>query len=166
MAGLAGFHSNPFFTHLQHVNTVITWTGDVRFEAVAGSGHQYTLDGPAEAGGTNAGARPMELVLMGVGGCACYDVVHILKRQRQPVSSCVAQLQAERAAEPPRVFTRIKMHFLVSGAGMSTHKVARAVKLSAEKYCSASIMLARGGTVIEHSFEVIEDPAEESESPA
>ncbi len=97
----------------------------------------------------------MEMVLLGVGGCAAYDVVHILKRGRVEVSDCVARLEAERAPEPPRVFTRIKMHFVVSGPGLSDKKVARAVQLSAEKYCSASIMLSRGGVAIEHSYEAV-----------
>ena len=126
------------------------------FEALTGSGHTLTLDGPADAGGKDAGARPMEMMLLGVGGCASYDVVHILKRGRVEVTDCVATLEAERAPEPPRVFTRIKMHFVVSGPGLSESKVARAVKLSAEKYCSASIMLSRAGVVIEHSFEVVD----------
>jgi putative redox protein len=138
------------------VNARISWKGDVCFEALTGSGHALTLDGPADAGGKDAGARPMEMVLLGVGGCAAYDVVHILKRGRVEVTNCIATLQAERAPEPPRVFTRISMHFVVSGPGLSEKKVARAVKLSAEKYCSASIMLSRGGVAIEHSFEVVD----------
>lgn len=133
----------------------ITWKGDVRFEATSGSGHTITMDGPPDSGGTNAGARPMELVLMGVAGCASYDVVHILKRQREDVLSCSASVEAERAEDPPRVFTRIKMHFVVSGNDLIETKVARAVALSAEKYCSASIMLGRGGVIIEHSHELL-----------
>ncbi len=93
---------------------------------------------------------------MGLGGCSSYDVVHILQRSREPVESCEASLEAERAEEPPRVFTRIRMHFVVRGPGLSEAKVARAVQLSAEKYCSASIMLARGGVEITHSFEVVD----------
>ena len=137
------------------MNAEIRWQGDVKFAATSGSGHTLTLDGPAESGGTNAGARPMELVLMGVGGCAAYDVVHILKRQRESVTDCVARLEAERAEDPPRVFTRVRMHFVVSDDDLNEQKVARAVQLSAEKYCSASIMLTRGGVEIEHSFEVV-----------
>ena len=102
----------------------------------------------------------MELMLIGLGGCSAYDVVHILKRGRVNVTDCVAELEAERAPDPPRVFTRIKMHFTVSGPSLSEKKVARAVKLSAEKYCSASIMLSRGGVNIEHSFEVVDTPDE------
>jgi putative redox protein len=137
------------------VHARVSWKGEVCFEAVSGSGHTLTLDGPPDAGGKNAGARPMELVLLGVGGCAAYDVVHILKRGRVEVSDCVATLEAERAPEPPRVFTRIQMHFVVTGPNLSDKKVARAVELSAEKYCSASIMLSRGGVVIEHSYEIV-----------
>lgn len=133
----------------------IEWQGDVRFEATSGSGHTLTLDGPEASGGKNAGARPMEMMLIGLGGCAAYDVVHILKRSREDVATCRAELHAERAEEPPRVFTSIRMHFVVSGVGLNHSKVERAVKLSAEKYCSASIMLGRGGVEISHSFEVV-----------
>ncbi|MFT6395929.1 MAG: putative redox protein [Bradymonadia bacterium] len=98
----------------------------------------------------------MELVLMGVAGCASYDVVHILKRQRENVATCTASVEAERAPESPKVFTRIHMHFVVSGDGLTEKKVARAVALSAEKYCSASIMLGRSGATIEHSHEILE----------
>lgn len=133
----------------------INWDGDVRFKATSGSGHTITLDGPPESGGDNAGARPMELVLMGVGACASYDVVTILKKGRQDVASCSARITAERAEEPPRVFTKISMHFIVSGQDLTESKVARAVALSAEKYCSASIMLTRGGVDIEHSYEIV-----------
>jgi putative redox protein len=140
----------------------VNWQGDVRFESKTGSGHTITTDGPEDAGGNNAGPRPMEMMLLGVGGCSAYDVVHILKRGRVEVSDCVAELEAERAPDPPRVFTRIKMHFRVSGPGISEKKVARAVKLSAEKYCSASIMLSRGGVAIEHSFEAIDTGVDSS----
>lgn len=137
----------------------IEWKGDVQFEATSGSGHAITLDGPPDSGGQNAGARPMELMLMGLGGCAAYDVVHILRRSREDVQTCVAQLSADRAEEPPRVFTNIRMHFVVSGNGLNLKKVERAVHLSAEKYCSASIMLGRAGVNIEHTFEVVEPSA-------
>jgi putative redox protein len=135
----------------------IRWIDEVRFEATSGSGHTLTMDGPADSGGQDAGPRPMELVLMGVGGCASYDVVHILRRSREEVTGCVARLEAERAEEPPRVFTRLHLHFIVSGRGLNRTKVGRAVELSAEKYCSASIMLGRGGVAIEHSFEVVDE---------
>lgn len=134
----------------------IRWAGAVRFEATAGSGAELTLDGPPESGGVNAGARPMELVLLGVGGCASYDVIHILKKGRHDVTDCVCTLDAERAPEPPKVFTRIHMHFVVTGRDLSDKAVARAVQLSAEKYCSASIMLSRGGVDIVHTHEVVQ----------
>lgn len=137
----------------------ITWQGEVQFQASSGSGHTLTLDGPPASGGVNAGPRPMELVLMGLGGCAAYDVVHILGRSRQDVQGCVARLEAERAEEPPRVFTRIHLHFTVTGHDLTEAKVARAVSLSAEKYCSASIMLERGGVAITHSYEIAEGDA-------
>lgn len=134
----------------------ITWTGAVSFEASSGSGHTIRVDGPPEAGGQDGGARPMELVLMGVGACSSYDVVEILRKGREQVTGCVARLEAERAEDYPRVFTRIHLHFEVTGRGLTESKVARAVSLSAEKYCSASIMLARGGVEITHSYAVVE----------
>ncbi len=137
----------------------IQWQDKVHFIAVADSGHRIALDGPAEAGGENRGARPMELVLMGLGGCSSFDVVNILAKSRQDVVGCLTELDAERAAEVPQVFTRIHLHFKVTGRRLAENKVARAVALSAEKYCSAAIMLQRGGVAISHSFEVQEaDP--------
>lgn len=140
------------------MQATIRWSGAVRFEVETGSGAAITTDGPPESGGTGAGARPMELVLAGAGACASYDVVHILRKGRHDVVDCVASLEAERAPEPPRVFTRIHMHFTVSGHGLKEAAVARAVALSAEKYCSASIMLARGGVQITHTHEVVSLP--------
>ncbi|MFT7582390.1 MAG: putative redox protein [Myxococcota bacterium] len=134
----------------------IRWKSGVSFDAVSGSGHTVTTDGPPDAGGENGGPRPMELVLMGVGACSAYDVVHILRKQRADVTGCTAKLEAERADAPPKVFTRINLHFVVTGRGLSQHKVERAVHLSADKYCSASIMLGRGGVEITHSVEIRE----------
>lgn len=134
----------------------IQWVSDAMFVAESGSGHGVVVDGPPEGGGRNLGVRPMELVLMGVGACTAYDVVHILKKSRQPVSSCVAELGAERADSEPKVFTRIHVHFKVTGAGLAEAAVKRAVDLSAEKYCSASIMLGRAGVTITHDFEIVE----------
>ncbi len=134
----------------------IAWTGAVQFEAKSGSGHTLRLDGPPAAGGQNGGPRPMELMLMGVGACASYDVVTILQRSRQDVQGCVARLEADRADEAPKVFTAIRLHFVVTGRGLSEAKVARAVSLSADKYCSASIMLKRGGVDITHTHEIVE----------
>ncbi len=144
------------------MEAVIDWQGEVKFHATSGSGHTITLDGPPDAGGKNAGARPMELLLMGLGACSAYDVVTILKKGRQDVEGCQAVLKAVRAAEPPKVFTEITMHFIVTGRDLNESKVARAVELSAEKYCSASIMLSRAGVQIEHTYEVIQ--AEKAQS--
>ena len=138
------------------MQTEITWKEGVRFEGVTGSGHSVMIDGPIESGGQDAGARPMELVLMGVGSCSAYDVVTILKKSRQQITGCVAQLKAERAEEMPRVFTHITLHFVVTGHQLDPKKVERAVHLSAEKHCSASIMMQRAGVVLTHSFELVE----------
>ena len=123
-------------------------------KATAGSGHTVPMDGPPDAGGENRGARPMELVLMGLGGCSSFDVVNILTKSRQNVVDCVTEVTGERADEVPQVFTSIHLHFRVTGRGLDERRVARAVSLSAEKYCSASIMLARGGVTITHSYEI------------
>jgi putative redox protein len=143
------------------MHATIRWNGAVRFEVEAGSGATLTTDGPPESGGVGAGARPMELVLSGAGACASYDVVHILRKGRHDITDCVCTLEAERAPEPPRVFTKIHMHFTVTGRGLTDKAVARAVQLSAEKYCSASIMLARAGVEISHTHEVVTLPATE-----
>ncbi len=135
----------------------ITWVGDVRFLAESESGHRIDIDGPASAGGKNAGLRPMEMVLLGVGGCTSFDVMNILRKARQPVTGCVAELEAERSEEIPAVFTKIHIHFIVTGRGLKSSSVKRAIDLSAEKYCSASIMLGRGGVEITHDFELIEE---------
>ncbi len=134
----------------------IRWLGDASFVAESGSGHTVVLDGPPEAGGRNAGVRPMEMLLMGMGGCAAFDVVHILRKGRQDVSGCEASVEAERAETEPKVFTRIHVHFSVRGKGLAESRVERAVALSAEKYCSASIMLGRTAEIT-HSFEVIDE---------
>jgi putative redox protein len=138
------------------MQATIRWRGDVHFTATADSGHTVPLDGPADAGGQNRGSRPMELVLMGLGGCSSFDVVTILRKSRQDIVDCVTEIEAERADEVPQVFTRIHLHFKVSGRNLDPARVARAVALSAEKYCSASIMLGRAGVAITHDFEVIE----------
>ena len=112
------------------------------FVAESGSGHAVVVDAAPEAGGRNLGARPMELVLMGTGACSAIDVVMILRKARQPIADCEVQVEAERAAEDPKVFTRIHLHYVVTGKGLATPQVERAIKLSKEKYCSATIMLA------------------------
>ncbi|MEJ2327657.1 MAG: OsmC family protein [Chromatiaceae bacterium] len=131
----------------------IKWIEGVAMLGESGSGHALIMDGPPEHGGRNLGARPMEMLLIGMGGCTELDVLHILRRQRQEVTDCVVELEAERAAADPKVFTRIHAHFVVTGRGLSERKVERAINLSAEKYCSASIML--GATArITHDFEI------------
>lgn len=112
------------------------------------------MDGPESSGGSNRGSRPMELVLMGLGGCASYDVVTILEKSRQKIVGCVTELTAERASSIPQVFETIHLHFVVTGTDLDPDKVARAVSLSADKYCSASRMLENGGVKISHDFEV------------
>ena len=134
----------------------IKWVENMCFVAESGSGHAMVMDGPPELGGRNLGVRPMELLLMGVGGCSSIDVVMILKKARQPVVDCVCELKAERADTEPKVFTAIHLHFIVTGSGLNPAQVERAVKLSAEKYCSASIMLAKGGVAVSHDFEIRE----------
>jgi len=135
----------------------IQWKDAVHFEAVADSGHTVLIDGPADGGGQNRGSRPMELVLMGLGGCASYDVIAILDKQRQKVTDCVTHVTASRVDEIPQVFDKIHMKFVVTGEGLDERKVARAVSLSADKYCSASRMLEAGGVKITHEYEVVQD---------
>ncbi|HGM6963874.1 TPA: OsmC family protein [Pseudomonas aeruginosa] len=134
----------------------IQWAGEAMFLGESGSGHVVVMDGPPDHGGRNLGVRPMEMVLIGLGGCTNFDVVSILKKARQPVESCEAFLEAERADEEPKVFTKIHVHFVVKGRGLKEVQVKRAVELSAEKYCSASIMLGRGGVEITHDYEIVE----------
>ena len=132
----------------------IKWVEGKTFVGESGSGHAVVMDGPLESGGRNLGIRPMEMILLGLGGCTAFDVVYILEKARQPVSDCVVEVEAERSDSIPKVFTRIHVHFIVSGDGLPDKQVARAVELSAEKYCSASLML---GKVVEitHDYEVI-----------
>jgi putative redox protein len=137
----------------------VSWNGPsgMSFRAETGSGHMVAMDGAPEGGGHNLAPRPMEMVLVGTGGCTAYDVVLILKRGRENVVGCDVTLQAERAETDPKVFTKINFHFVVTGKNLKPAAVERAVKLSHEKYCSASIMLA--ATVeITHSVEIIEAP--------
>ncbi len=133
----------------------VEWRGEVLFEAESGSGHRVLLDGAPEHGGQNAGLRPMEAVLIGMGACSAFDVVSILKKARQPVSDCVVELEADRAETPPKVFTHVRMRFVVSGRGLKPSMVERAVTLSAEKYCSATAML-RPTVDIRHEVEIVE----------
>lgn len=131
----------------------VQWHENAVFIAESGSGHAIVVDGPAEIGGRNLGVRPMELMLMSVGSCSAVDIVQILKKARQPVSGCEVKVDGERAETDPKVFTKIHLHFIVSGAGLSENHVKRAVQLSAEKYCSASIMLAKAAEIT-HGYEI------------
>lgn len=126
------------------------------FVGESGSGHAVVMDGPEDHGGRNMGVRPMEMILLGLGGCASFDVVSILKKSRQDVTDCQAQLQAERAEGVPSPFTKIHIHFVVSGQALKENQVERAVRLSAEKYCSASIMLESAGVDLSHSYEIVD----------
>ncbi|MFT4564830.1 MAG: putative redox protein [Gammaproteobacteria bacterium] len=137
----------------------IKWVDNVMFVGNSGSGHSVVIDGPPEAGGQNAGIRPMELMLMGLGACTSFDVVAILKKSRQDITDCYTELEAERADEIPQVFTRIHVHFVVTGRNLKHKQVDRAVSLSAEKYCSASIMLGKTAEIT-HDFEIIESPTD------
>lgn len=134
----------------------VKWVEQATFVGESGSGHAVVMDGPPEGGGRNLGIRPMEMLLIGMGACTAYDVVHILNKSRQPISDCVAELSAERADEEPKVFTRIHVHFKVKGRGLKESAVKRAVELSAEKYCSASIMLGKTAEIT-HDYEIIEE---------
>lgn len=125
------------------------------FIAETGTGHMVAMDGAPEAGGRNLAPRPLELLLAGTGGCTSFDVVSILKKGRQDIVDCAVRITAERAEEDPKVFTRINLHFVVSGRGLKPEFVARAIKLSAEKYCSASIMLGKTAR-IDHTWEIVE----------
>jgi len=133
----------------------VKWVEGVTMMGESGSGHALIMDGPPEFGGRNLGVRPMEMLLLGMGGCTQFDVLLILRKARQQVTACVVELEAERAAEDPKVFTRIHAHFIVSGRNLKKQQVERAIRLSAQKYCSASIML---GTTAEisHNFEIRE----------
>lgn len=133
----------------------IKWIENAMFLAESGSGHTVVMDGPPDSGGANLGPRPMEMLLIGMGGCASFDVVHILRKGRHDVRDCEARIEAERAETDPKVFTRIHLHFRVTGKGLGDAVVKRAVELSAEKYCSASIMLGKTASIT-HDYEIIE----------
>jgi len=135
----------------------VTLVDGVCFTGESGSGHRVTIDGPPEHGGRNLGVRPMELLLLGLGGCSAFDVVHILRRGRHEVSGCEVDVDAQRAESEPKVFTRIHMRFTVRGPGLNEKAVRRAVELSTEKYCSASVMLAKTAQIT-HEVHIVEDP--------
>ena len=135
----------------------VKWVEQVAFLGETESNHAVLMDGSSAAGGRNLGPRPMEMLLLGAGGCTSFDVISILKKSRQAVSDCYVELDAERAETDPKVFTKIHMHFVVTGKDIKPEAVEKAIKLSAEKYCSASIMLGQTA-VITHDFEVIQEP--------
>ena len=134
----------------------VKWVEGMAFMAEASSGHGLIMDGSPDIGGRNLGPRPMEMLLMGAGGCTSIDVVMILQKSRQNVTDCEVTLEASRADDNPKVFTRIHMHFIVKGRNLKPEVVDRAIKLSAEKYCSATIMLAKTAEIT-HDFEIVED---------
>jgi putative redox protein len=134
----------------------VSWAGKAKFVGESGSGHSIAMDGPPDHGGENQGPRPMEMLLLGLGGCSSFDVMSILQKSRQEVRDCYVEIEAERADAVPAVFTKIHLHFVVSGKGLKEALVKRAVSLSAEKYCSASIMLEHAGVNISHSYSVDE----------
>lgn len=130
--------------------------GQMSFVASADSGHAVVMDGSPDIGGHNLGARPMEMLLMGLGGCASIDVVMILQKSRQDIARCVVDIHAERADADPKVFTKIHLHFRVSGKALDPKRVAHAISLSAEKYCSASVMLSKTAEIT-HDFTVVDE---------
>lgn len=138
------------------MKATIKWVDGVMFLGESGSGHTVVMDGPPEAGGRNMGIRPMETVLVGLGGCASFDVVSILKKARQDIRDVHTELAAERADVEPKVFTKIHLHFVVTGKNLKEAHVKRAVELSAEKYCSASILMGRAGVEVTHDHEIVE----------
>lgn len=138
------------------MKAVVKWVDGAQFLAESGSGHAVLMDGPPDHGGRNTGPRPMEMLLLGLGGCSAFDVVSILQKSRQNVVDCRCELDAERAEGIPSPFTKIHLKFVVTGKGLKDAQVKRAVELSATKYCSASIMLEAAGVEITHSYEVQE----------
>ncbi len=138
------------------MQVTVKWVDGAMFVGETGSGHAVVMDGPPDHGGRNIGMRPMEMLLLGVGGCSSFDVVQILQKGRNDIVKCVAEVTAERVDAVPSVFSKIHLHFIVTGHDLKASAVERAVKLSAEKYCSASIMLSKAAVEITHDFEVIE----------
>ena len=134
---------------------LVKWVDNVMFIAKSGTGHSIVLDGAKEGGGQNSGMRPMELMALSVASCSSYDVVTILKKARQEIQSCEAEVEAKRVDSIPSVFESIHLRFKIAGFNLNKKQVKRAVELSAEKYCSASIMLKNSGVIVTHDFEII-----------
>ncbi len=135
------------------MKTRVKWLDNMSFVGESGSGHSVVMDGPPESGGRNLGVRPMEMLLLGLGGCASFDIVSMLKKGKQDLIDCEVEISAERADSEPKVFTKIHLHFIISGNDLSEKKVVRAIELSAEKYCSASIMLGEIAEIT-HDYEL------------
>jgi putative redox protein len=133
----------------------IKWVEEAMFLGVSESGHSVIMDGPPEAGGRNLGIRPMEMVLLGMGGCTAFDVVSILKKARQEIVGCQVELKATRTEVPPKVFTHIHVHYVITGRQLSKTQIERAIELSAKKYCSASVMLGKTAEIT-HDYEIEE----------
>lgn len=138
------------------MKTTVKWVENAMFLGESGSGHAVVMDGPEDHGGRNMGIRPMEMLLLGLGGCTSFDVMSILQKQRLDIRDCIADIEAQRADAVPAVFTSIHIHFTVKGKGLRENAIERAIKLSAEKYCSASIMLEKSDVKITHSFSIVE----------
>jgi putative redox protein len=134
----------------------VKWIEQSLFVAQSGSGHSVVLDGPPEAGGQNLGVRPMEMVLLGLGGCTASDVVSILRKKREPVTGCAVEIEAERAETVPKVFTKIHVRYIVTGKSLKEESVRQAVELSAEKYCSVSIMLGKTAAMT-HDYQILNE---------
>jgi putative redox protein len=135
------------------MNTKVKWISGMKMMATSGSGHQVPMDGPENFGGENSGSRPMEMLLMGLGGCTTVDVISILEKMKEPVQGCECEISANRAEDHPKIFTDIHIHFVLSGPELSPQKVQKAITLSAEKYCSASMMLNKSANIT-HDFEI------------
>ena len=136
------------------MKTIVNLKSDVCFQATTGTGHEIIMDGPQEAGGKNQGGRPMEMLLVGMGGCTAYDVVTMLRKGRQDIRHCSIEIDSERADEAPKVFIKIHLHYKFEGENLQASKIERAINLSTEKYCSATIMLAKTA-VVTHSYEIL-----------
>jgi putative redox protein len=152
---LAAIEVSLISLELLSMKARIKWIEESSFVGQSGSGHAVVMDGPPESGGHNLGIRPMEMLLLGIGGCTAFDVVQILKKSRQPITDCIVEISAERAEAIPKVFTHIHTHFKVFGHSLKEHHVKRAIKLSSEKYCSASIMLSKAASM-SHAYEIID----------
>ena len=139
------------------MEATVKWVDGAMFIGESGSGHSVVMDGPEDHGGRNMGVRPMEMLLLGLGGCSTFDVMSILQKSRQQVSDCKVNIAAKRADAVPAIFTEIHLHFVVSGKKLKEAQVKRAVDLSATKYCSASIMLESAGVKISHDYELVDE---------